>query len=399
MRQRRLVKEHPHLAHRMLDPQLYLAKVPATSKPVPNLATYPWFGVPNQPFISAQHTVKDWMDTHEGQLKGDWASDVPTADADIMKAVGSCIDFQLKIGVEAIILPSPLTDIIAGQYELETKYLDAAEEHCKHAAIQVPVYATIAFSDQAVRGTDPLTNTLLSTMTAQVASRGFIQGAYIVIEQSNDHGYCYSCEEGCLSLLILADDLSRGCRKRVICNYAGIFGAISMAAGTSIWASGHYRSHRSFRLADQEDETGRAMPRLFSLGLLGDIGVEEDAQLIYDSPYRNHILYPTQDSIPLYAAFAAGKSAEDVPAWRYIQGNIAASSAHYYQVCKDVDELISAHDQPARIKLIDKALERAAKLVTELKGSQTLNRNHHCDFAHQQVWFNAFRKWRVYSGL
>jgi hypothetical protein len=398
-RQRKLVKTYPHLAHRMLDPQLYLAGIPATSKAVPNLATYPWFGVPNNDFDSSQQRLNVWMDANEQQMRTDWPGKVPTDEAAIRQIVKSCIDLQLKFGVEAIIIPSPLTTIQSQQYDVETRYLDAAAEYCKSVAIQIPVFATVAFSDQAVRGTDPTSNPLVSTIAAQIASRDFVDGAYLIIEQSNDHGHCYGCEEGCLSLLLLADDLTRGGGKRVIANYSGIFGAISMAAGTSIWSSGHYRSHRRFRLADQEDERGSAMPRLYSLGLLGDVGVDENAALIYKSQYRDHVLYGTGESRLLYAAFAAGFSSSAVPEWRYVQGNISAASAHYYQVCKDVDDLISAHDLPARIKLIEKALERAAKLALGLKSLKGLQLGAHTDLIHQEVWLNAFVKWRRYAKL
>ncbi len=398
-RQRNLVKSYPHLAHRMFDPQMYLAKIPQTSKSVLKLATYPWFGVTNQPFHSSQHTVPEWVAANEAQLKGSWTCAVPTQDADIRQAVMSCIDFQLKFGVEGVILPSPLTNVMSGQYELETKFLDAAEELCKQLSVKVPVYATVAFSDQLVRGTDPIKNPLLSTITAQIAARSFIQGAYIVIEQSNSSGHCYNCEEGCLSLLMLADDLSRGAKKRVICNYAGMFGALGMAAGISIWGSGHYRSQRRFSLTDQEQEEGRAYPRLYSHGTFGDIGVENNAAIIYSGPLRNQVLNKTPDSDPLLAAFAAGKSVDSVPAWRYVQGNVSAAAGHYLQLCKDVDDFLSSHDPASRIVVVEKALERAVKLAKALREDKALEAGQHTDLGHQQVWLNAFRKWRGYSKL
>lgn len=399
LRQRKLVQTHPHLAHRMLDPQLYLCGVPSTSKAVQNLATYPWFGVPNPPFSTSQHLVKEWMAQHEAELVANWTCKVPSTDEEIEAAVRSCVELQLQFGVEALLLPSPLTTMAGHQYELETRYLDAAAEVCGRARIQVPIFATVAFSDQVVRGTDPSGNPLLSTITAQIASRDFIQGAYLILEQSNEHGHCYACEEGCFSLLMMADDLSRGAGKRVVVNYLGMFGLISMAAGTSVWASGHYRSHRRFRLADQEEERGSAMPRLYSLGLLGDVGVEDNAALIYASSHRDHVLYETRDSRPLYRAFAAGRSSSDVPAWRYRQGNIKAAAAHYYQTCKDADDLISACEQGTRVRLVEKWLERAVRVADDLRQMRTLETGSHTDLGHQKVWLNAYRKWRSVSGL
>ncbi|MGA8908916.1 MAG: hypothetical protein WB524_14975 [Acidobacteriaceae bacterium] len=172
-----------------------------------NLATYPWFGVANQPFHSSQLTFKEWKQANKNDLINNWTGTVPTNDNDLLQAVLSCIGFQLTMGVDGIILPSPLTNTLTGNYDLEGKYLDAAEEACKRLAVTIPVFASVAFSDQLVRGTDPIANSLLSTITAQIAARSFVNGAYLVVEQPENSGHCYNCEEGCLSLLMLLGQL------------------------------------------------------------------------------------------------------------------------------------------------------------------------------------------------
>lgn len=98
-RQRTLVKSYPHLAHRLFDPQMYLAQIPQTSKAVPNLATYPWFGIDNPPFRSSEHTIPEWKAANEAELRQSWTCAVPTQDAAIYNAVRSCIEFQQKFGL------------------------------------------------------------------------------------------------------------------------------------------------------------------------------------------------------------------------------------------------------------------------------------------------------------
>ena len=391
-----LSKTYPHLAHRYLDPQLYLGRIPKTAKAVVNLATYPWFGVANQSFHSSQLTLKEWKQTNKDSLINNWTSTVPTSDNEILQAVLSCISFQLSMGVDGIILPSPLTNTLADNYDLEGKYLDAAEEACKRLSVTIPVFATVAFSDQLVRGTDPITNSLLSTITAQIAARSFVNGAYLVIEQPVNSGHCYTCEEGCLSLLMLADDLSRGARKTIICNYAGTFGAVTMAAGASIWASGHYLSQRRLVLGDSD---GRAYPRFYSKGMLGDVGVEKNVQVVHSGALRNAILDKTFDSALLLTALAAGNSVDSVPAWRYRQGNVSAGAGHYYELCKSIDDAISQYTPANRIAAVEKLLDHAVKLSGSINKDRNIEKGKHTDIDHQQVWLNAFRRWRGYSGL
>jgi streptomycin 6-kinase len=99
------------------------------------------------------------------------------------------------------------------------------------------------------------------------------------------------------------------------------------------------------------------------------------------------------------AAFAAGKSVNSVPAWEYVQGNIAASAGHYYQLAKLLDDIISSYDPATRVSAVEKALDRSAKLAKQLRSDKNIETGLHTDLNHQEVWHNAFRKWREYSGL
>lgn len=397
-RQKRLVRDYPWLAHRMFDPQLYLFDIPATSKAVPNLATWPWFGVPNPSFDSAQHRkVNEWMEEHESELRQAWGSkEVPPSE--IPPAVHSCIDMQVRLGVEALIAPTPLTNLPSGRFERELAFIDAAIDYCRRSNISLPLFATIAITDQVLRGIPPTNNPLLRTITDQVSARDGIAGAYIVLEQSAEHGHYYACEEGCLAALLLCDELSRGAGKKVVVNYLGAFGLVCLAAGATIWASGHYRSQRRLRLADQEEERGSAFPRFFSLRTIGDIGVENNVEKIFRSNARELVLTRTHASEILLRALGSGRSVADVPEWAYTQGNVDAGAAHYYEACIRADGFLLARDRADRVKVVQQWLGRAKKWAEDF-GPLQLERGSHTDLTHQAVWLNAFEKWRNHSGL
>jgi hypothetical protein len=173
---------------------------------------------------------------------------------------------------------------------------------------------------------------------------------------------------------------------------------VALAAGVSTWASGHYRSQRRFRLADQEEERGSAFPRFFSLRTIGDVGVEKNIEKVFNSPSREFVLTKTVASTILLSALANDQKVSDVPEWAYTQGNIKAGAAHYYEVCAKLDSFLHSNEPAARINVIQQWLERACSLTSKL-AELGLEKGSHTDIVHQQIWLNAFNKWRKHSGL
>lgn len=390
--QRKIVREYPWLHHRLFDPQLYLADLPSTAKHIPNLATYTWFGVRNPPFRNSEN-IKQWILAHEDELREGWMA----KRIDIPNAVADAIELQLHFGAEKLIIPGPLTSVLTNDFQDELQYIDEAIGYFKRSLFvqHPPLYATVAITDSLLRGTAADRNPLLRTISDQIAARGELAGAYIVIEQSGESGHCYNCEEGCLALLTLTDDLVRGAKKDVIINYAGMFGAACMAAGASIWSSGHYRSQRRLKLADEEDNKGTTLPRFYSLRLAGDIGLKENVELAFRSELRDWLFAPeTNAARPLLNALRNGSSIAEMPEWSYTQGNKPEPQKHYYELCVFLDRFLNQLESTKRVRAVQHWLEQSVKLSVKLKEMDDYNKGTHTDVSHQAVWLNAFSKWR-----
>jgi len=175
---RRKLMPFSHLRHRLFDPQLYLATLdPRTSNSVVyKLATYPWFGAQPAPYDSAQHgSQNDYKTRFIAELHRRWPGQAPQDDQSIFECVRDALMTQINLGCEGLIIPSPLTNA-RNNYQLETKYLDAAIALIPDLPITLPLYATIALSDGILRGTDPLANSLIQTITDHVAARRELAG-------------------------------------------------------------------------------------------------------------------------------------------------------------------------------------------------------------------------------
>lgn len=399
---RRNFRTYPYLQHRAFDPQLYLAGLDrnAARETVVGLATWPWFvrdAVAQ--YDSDQHgTLKEYHDTVRNDLLAAWPGRPATQDADIYQCVKSCVETQVGLGCEAVILPSPLTTIAATSYELETAYLDAGIRAAEELQVTVPVLATVAISDNILRGISPFEHPLLHTVSSQLAARPEIAGAYLVIEQANEPGYVICSPETVLALLLLVDDLARGAAKSIYVNFAGNFGAVLHAVGASVWASGYYLSQRRLQLAHFNDAGGGpAYPRLYSLRLAGDVGLEHDVPLLHRNALTDRVITTTAASENLITALNAGRYPEAVPDWQYRPNNIGVAAQHYYEVTNRFGVHLSSLDRVHRIDLVERWLDRAAVLSETLQGigvSRT-----HSDLLHQPVWRDAFAAWRRHAGV
>jgi hypothetical protein len=395
---RRDFRKYPYLQHRLFDPQLYLSSLDpnVATKSVVNLASWSWFcpgAVPE--YDSDRHlSVKNWKDLHADTLLQSWHNCLPNDPQKIGDAARSAVKTQLQLGCEMIILPVPLTTLATRQYAMETEWIDAGLEACKALKVGIPVLATVAISDSVLRGVDPTQNPLLQTITNQLSARGELAGAYILPELASESGYVCTSRETLLSLLLLIDDLVRGAGKTAVVNYVGTFGAVASAAGASIWSSGYYRGQRRLKLADLEDQEGRAMPRYHSLRLAGDIGLQGDIESAYRQ-FGDRILTDTKDGLSLMQALASGTYPP--PEWGYTQSNIAAAGGHYSEIAFRLGQ-IASQSQDKRIETIKRWLDSAVIWSGNLQkigitgSSQT-------ELTHQAVWLNAFQAWRNHAGL
>jgi hypothetical protein len=394
---RRAVTNHSHMQHRLLDPQLYLASLDprVANSTVYKLATYPWFGANPPTYDSSQHgTLNEFKTRFTQEIVSRWPQLVPSTEQEILQCVKNSLTIQTQLGCEVLIVPSPLTSSLT-DYRLEAKYLDAAVQAVSDLKISLPVYATIAVSDALLRSVQPTDNRLIQTITDHIASRTQLTGAYVVLEQTADTGYVCVNENVLFGLLILVDDLVRGAGRQVIVNYVGSFGPVTAAAGATIWASAYYRSQRRMRLADQEEETGRAYPRFYSHTLAGDIGVENDLTRLKVAGLLPRIFSRSQASTALHSAIIAGRYPSAAPQWEYRPGMIWAAAAHYNDIACKTEAYFDSCGRSARVDAVEHWLSEATQLAQQVE-NQGISLNH-TDARHQAIWLSAFRKWRAYA--
>jgi hypothetical protein len=393
--QRRPFTEHVHLTRRLLDPQLYMASVdPAIdSETVARLAAYPWFhghGVPK--YDSGQYVNrKEWKKTHEPGLVSQWTRTIPTEPSAIRKAARAAVDFQLKLGCDAILLPGPLTTIVDQSLQNELTWLDAGLEACNAAKAKCQAFATIALSE-AVLQVPALKNPLIHSLSNQVATRTGLAGAYIVLEQSDSNNYFWTSKDALMSLLILIDDLYRGASKKVVVNYVGTFGLVAKAVGAEIWSSGYFLMQRRFSL---KGVMGIAYPRYHSLALAGDIGLKEDLERINRAGLADECMTPTDADAVLRAALKKGKKPPDVPEWEYRQNNWPAAQRHYLEIASTAGSKLEKMSIVERQNWVHIWLKNAVNLVNALKTEKLVGIGTTTD--HQRVWMDVFEDWRSYA--
>lgn len=405
-RARKTVKQHPYLQHRLFDPQLYLADIDAqvASGAVVNLGTYPWFRCAPAEFKSSQQEggVAQWKAEQSAQLIAAWPRAAATEAVEIADCVRASIELQQTFGCEAIILPSPMTRV-PGSYAAESAWIDAGLEACRSLRVAVPVYATIAIADTALRQQRPGHSQFLQTVSAQVAARPGLAGAYIVLAQETEDGYCCKVPDTLLSLLLLTDDLVRGAGREVIVNYMGTFGAVARAAGAKIWATGYYRSQRRLRSSDMDDTTGRQFPRYYSTPLLGDIGVEDELDLVAaQATAGDRALVDTPPSEQLNKVLRAGGHVADVAEWQYRQGNFWAAAAHYNTLMHQLGTKLESVAPDRRVDVIHKVLTHAERVAEHVKDAITANGRRSpgpTETSHQAIWQRVFEQWRSIAGV
>jgi hypothetical protein len=378
------------LGRRLLDPQTYLSDLqPDRCRDTcTKLASYPWFLAENVPaYDSAQQTQAEWKAAVRNDITAMWRRP-PTSPAQIQRAVDECISFQTRIGVEAIILPSPLTRDHASDYAREAEWLEIGFERAAALAPAVPTLATVAISDTCLRGFRPRDNTLIDIILDQVSARARA-GAYVVLEQANETTYNCTSSNTVGSLLRLVSGLKAGGLARVIVCYAGTAGLLTLAVGADAWATGWYRSERRLKLADIEQSEGRAMPAYYSHPAATEFHLADDLTRIRDAGFLAPIADETPHSRDLLRALQAGRTPNEVAPWQPTQSNVTAARAHYATaMIRETRRIGELRDPAERIAYGIAWMQSATEIATALYQIGEFNPRTELD--HQRAWREAF---------
>ncbi|HBG25511.1 MAG: hypothetical protein A2Y10_14500 [Planctomycetes bacterium GWF2_41_51] len=395
---RNLDKQYYHLQRRLLDPQLYLIKLdPYTCrKKCAYLATYPWFPIkPFSNFNSGKHTQRQWQNELTKNVHELWLGQLPKKNDEIEQTIQVCLEVQENLNCEQYILPSPLTVDQATDYSIELEWIDSGLKIAKQINNKKGVLATVAISDSALRLIEPWDNELIDLIIDQISSRE-LDGAYIVLEQSNEQGYYCTHHNTVGCLLRLVYGLKTAGLKRIIVAYTGTTGFLSLLAGADTWASGWYKSERKLKLTDIEDKDGRAYPAYYSHNFAGEFHVEKDLDRAFEQGLFSAILEPTSASEPLVAGLRSGKKVSMVPEWAYRPTNVTAAKEHFVSVAINRTSEIADMGESELFNYGLKWLENAKSLAEVI--SKLENRHPRTEINHQSSWYKAFKNFIEKAG-
>lgn len=392
---RHIDSRYPHMQRLLFDPQLYLAGLDAasSSKRCANLATYPWFGVQGfQNYESSEYSQSSWSEEARRRIPDFWTRSAPSDVETVQTAVRDCIAFQLRLGCEAIILPSPLTVDPSSAYVEELLWLDTALEHLDSIdTAGTPVFATVALADICVKYTDPPSNELLNLVLDNIGARE-VDGVYLIVEQGSEpdnRRHCTSTRT-LWSVLELCHQFSQDCDLQVGVNFFGAFGLACEAAGANFWSSGWYKSEYRFRLADGVGG-GLAYPTYWSLPSILDINIDRDFDRLNESGLLPSIEDETEASEGLLRAAREGRPANQVDAWTYRPSNVGSAKEHFYLSVLQQDITLESEDLNQRREQVSRWFEFA--LATARSIETTLGSNRRTNTDHVQAWHDAFNSY------
>lgn len=394
---RDLSKKYPHLKRRLLDPQLYLATLQGVTcrKACTNLSSYPWFLADGgKSYDSSKQNQSEWKKEAKAQIHKTWKGTYPPPDK-IIKSVSSCILFQDQLDCEAIILPAPLTIDMSSDFSLELAWLDTAAEMRKKLAPDRPGYATVALSDTCLRGLDPWKNDLLTIIIDQLTAREF-DGAYIVIEQTNEAGYYCTHPNVVAAVLRLVHDLKYGGIRKIVISLFGTAGLLALAAGADAWSVGYYQSARRIRMADFDDHEGRSYPTYYSHALAGEVHLEADLDKINEEGFFEAIEDVTDASEGLVNALHSGENVDSVVAWQYRQANVGSANEHFLTVAARETAMLAGKTKQQCLEHAHAWLKQAESLATDLNTIGGFNPRSALN--HQASWLQSFERFIDVTG-
>jgi hypothetical protein len=399
---RRDLDKYSNLEHRIFDPQLYLSSLDVNSNSASkcvNLSTYPWFNVERiDDYDSGVHNQKKWKDNALSTIKTRWVNKPPPDANVISDLVKYCIDFQLELNCDLLVLPSPLTVDPNTYYNTELMWLDSALDYIDELDLDdIPVYATIAISDICLRYIEPEENSFLDLVLDNLSARE-IDGVYLVVEQAgepNDTRLCANTRvlESILKLVYL---FSEDSNIDVGVNYIGPFGLVCRAVGAKWWVSDWYKSTIRLRLADFLS-TGRAHPNFWSFPSGIEIHLESDFDTLVNNNLIDQIMKVTVASEGLYEAASNGISVSNVPAWQYRPSNVASAIEHYLNSQIMSEQEIGKMSPKKRLNYIDKWLSNSSANIESIVSILGLGMKTRVD--HVQNWNQALQSFKANHDL
>lgn len=327
----------------LFDPQLYLSGLDLSlcNKTCARLSTYPWFGGSEIEFNSEVQTQREWFEEHRSSMV--WPVALPTTKEEIKESITACFDFQVSIGVTHLIIPTPIVEDIDDEFAVQLLWVDTALE--LKADYELPMLATVAFTDNIVLHQEPLDNRVIQTIIDNLSAREELDGAYVLPIQTGNNSIRIIQKRVASTLLYISHILGNQNGKIIFINFADSFGYACLAVGATGFVGGYTNKSRRMNFNDFiEEGGGGAYPRFYSHYLLLELLTDRDLSKIRDAKLLRLIRDDSTDaSEDLLAALNDGLSANDVPNWREGLNNVTTATIH------KIERLVKASQQLTEI--------------------------------------------------
>jgi hypothetical protein len=333
----KLLRMPPEYQRVLVDPQLYLAALPAADceKACARLATYPWFGIADVPdFDSGEQGLREWEQRIREQVQRLWPGRAPRGGAAVRAASAAAVEFQLRMRVSYVILPSPLITEREDEGQTQADWLDAGLRATAALEVERPVLATVALHQGTINDAAFQPAGFLDTIIDQVAARGDdVGGVYIVVAQDGGAGHPFDTDRNVLrAYLHLVRAFADRSYEAIVTNFADVFGLVCLGAGATAVGSGPSHSLRRLSLAGfREASGGRPLPHFYSHPCIAEFLPESElsAVIARNRGALRRVRDITDFSEPLFEAMERGASAASVPAWAEGQNNVAEAQRHF----------------------------------------------------------------------
>lgn len=313
----------------LFDPQLYLSGLDLSrcTTTCARLSTYPWFGGGSEyEFDSEIQTQKEWFEIHKSSMV--WPVALPTIKQGIKESIITCFDFQISIGVTHLTIPTPIVEDVEDEFASQLLWIDTALE--LKTDYELPMLATVAFTDNIVIHQDPLDNRVVQTIIDNLSAREELDGAYVLPIQTGNNSIRIIEKGVATTLLHISHILGNQNGKIIFVNFADSFGYACLAVGATGFIGGYTNKTRRMNFVDFiEDGGGGAYPRFYSHNLLLELLTDRDLSKIRDAKLLRLIRDDKTDaSDDLLAILNEGLSANDLPNWREGLNNVTTATIH-----------------------------------------------------------------------
>jgi hypothetical protein len=275
-----------------------------------------------------------YLPEYEHYNAGRTASDF-TSSRRIRGYVQQTLDYQIDLGVDALISPTVIFDSFADRWhQISLNLADASLEHHESLSGPPPLLLSFAFSEEALSATDDV-NRFLDAVTQDQWHMG---GLYLLVAR-NDVTYSQQFEAQRLAnYLYMAYVLGHINGLRVVSGYTDFVGIPLRAAGANVFATGWSHSLRRFctkAFIKRKSGGQPARERYSSSPLYNSIFLGE-LQDVFDVEYLSDVL----SGVPLDSQITSASSPQG-SGW-----TTPISQHHHWQTLQAMDASLTGRVRP-----------------------------------------------------